>query len=157
MRLADELWTFSLALYARPEVAKRCLALQDHWGANVNVLLWLLWLESCGQVVDPALIARADIELAEWDTLLLQPLRQLRRALRTRFALEQPAVEASYQQLKAAELQAERVEQEMLAALLEPPRGIKALPVGTNLGVYFQRLNVPLSDQQALLSLLPSL
>lgn len=153
MQLVDDLWAFSLAVYARPDVAPRCLALQDQRGANVNILLWLLWLESRGHLADPALIARAEVELAEWETHLLQPLRQLRRELRTRFALERAAVAASYQKLKAAELQAERVEQEMLAALIEPQQGIKALPVGTNLGVYLHHLKVPLSEQQALLNL----
>lgn len=154
MELADDLWAFSLALYARPEVAPCCLALQDQWGANVNVLLWLLWLETRGQAAAPALIARAEGELAEWDTHLLQPLRQLRRELSARFTRDQTAVEASYQQIKAAELQAERVEQEMLAVLVEPPKAIQSLPVGTNVSIYLDRLGVPLATQQAFLGLL---
>ena len=33
-------WNYSLALYARAEVAKTCLALQDRLGLDVNLLLF---------------------------------------------------------------------------------------------------------------------
>jgi uncharacterized protein (TIGR02444 family) len=151
MTLAENLWRFSLSVYARPGVAPRCLQLQDQWGANVNLVLWLLWLETRGQTADAALIARAETELADWDKHIVQPLRQLRRQVRARFALEEIAIGETYQQLKASELQAERVEQEILAALVKQSPGANALPVGTNLRVYLNRLGLPLADQQALL------
>ena len=38
-RLADSLWRFSLALYARAGVAQALIALQDAHGFDINLIL----------------------------------------------------------------------------------------------------------------------
>jgi len=153
MSLAADLWQFSLTVYARPGVAKQCLYLQDEWDANINIILWLLWLEQQDVQVNAEAIAIAETATAAWRTTLVKPLRQLRRQLASEFAVAEELIGTIYRQLKTAELQAEQVEQELLADLHIGVQ-FRALPQGTNLAIYLNRLQVPAIDQQRLLDLL---
>ena len=42
----DGFWGFSLRIYARQDVPQACLALQDEGGADVNLVLFLLYLDN---------------------------------------------------------------------------------------------------------------
>ena len=53
-------WRFSLRFYSRPGVASACLALQDEAGADVNVMLFLLFLAEHKRQVTKEDIARLD-------------------------------------------------------------------------------------------------
>ncbi len=44
----DPLWRFALDLYARAGVAPACLTLQDDAGADVTLVLYLLWCAMTG-------------------------------------------------------------------------------------------------------------
>jgi uncharacterized protein (TIGR02444 family) len=79
---ASAFWTFSVDLYERPGVEAACIALQDRRDLDVNLLLWALWLADCGVALDRATLARAEAEVAPWQTEIVQPLRVLRRRLR---------------------------------------------------------------------------
>ena len=46
-------WRFSLNFYRQPGVSDACIALQDGCGIDVNLLLFLFWLASDGQMVAP--------------------------------------------------------------------------------------------------------
>ena len=48
---ADALWAFSLQAYARPGAAPACLRCQDEAGADVNIVLFLLWHAARGRAV----------------------------------------------------------------------------------------------------------
>lgn len=160
--LAEALWQFSTAVYTRPGVEEVCLTLQDQWGVNVNLLLWLLWLEARGVHVDAALLASAEEAIADWDKVLVQALRQLRRQVNDRVHAKDvekiTALDDCYQAIKMAELQAERVTQAMLLGLLpmtqRQPSPLNALVPGQNLIAYFERLSIPLSARTGLQSLL---
>lgn len=104
-------WDYSLAHYARPEVAQACLALQDSLGANVNLLLFCCWLGSRGESLSDARLARAVQLIAEWDLNVVQPLRQVRRFLRQC----SQAAEKMAETVAELELDAERVVQNSLA------------------------------------------
>lgn len=111
-------WDWSLERYDREGVASALLDLQDNFGLNVNVLLWCAW---CAQdFADiPELALRKAVDLAEhWTTGVTGPLRQARRALKAppRQADAQEA-QALRSEIKSLELRAEKIEQEMLAAL----------------------------------------
>jgi len=109
-----DIWDWALAVYARPGVSDACLVLQDAHGQNVPLLLWAVWAEAR----DPALLGRAAEATRAWDAVAVGPLRAVRRALK---AASPPVADAAREALrddvKGAELRAERVLLETLAGL----------------------------------------
>lgn len=109
-------WRFSLAVYADPEVAKACIALQDGAGADVNVLLYMLWAASRGRrlCIDDVRGIVAAVE--DWRTGVVVPLRTARRSLRSPpSSIDAKGAAALRLQIKKLELEAERLQQEALA------------------------------------------
>jgi uncharacterized protein (TIGR02444 family) len=108
-------WSFSLAFYARPGVGELCLDLQDRFGVDINMLLYLLWQASRGRRLDPGEIGRAAALVADWRQHVILPLRGTRRFLKEP-APSWPVAEvhALRERVKAAELQAERLQQETM-------------------------------------------
>jgi len=108
------IWEWALEAYARPGVAQTCLKLQDEHGQNVPLLLWGVWA-SAG---DASLIARAAVTARDWDAMAVSPLRAIRRALKSAAPpVDDERREAVRSQVKAVELQAERVLLETLEQL----------------------------------------
>ena len=110
-------WTFSLSVYAKPGVAEACLELQDVAGVDVNVLLYLLWQSTRRRRLRraelDAVVALVDV----WRREIVAPLREARRASKEApEGFHAGAVIALRQQIKRAELEAERVQQEALYA-----------------------------------------
>ncbi|WP_036270946.1 TIGR02444 family protein [Methylobacterium sp. WSM2598] len=116
----EPLWTFALALYGRPGAAPACLALQDEAGADVPLVLHLLWCAATGRTLDAAAIAATDAALAPWRDAVVAPLRRVRRAMKAPL-LPAPGAEALRERVKAAEIEAERLALRALAALAPPP------------------------------------
>jgi uncharacterized protein (TIGR02444 family) len=114
---ACDLWAFSLYHYARPGVSDLCLRLQDEQGANVNIVLWALWLGFRGQRLDSVLLAQAQRKVHSWDQHYILPLRQLRRRLKVEFGTSDDSIEAVRTQIKHAELLAEKHLQYLLETL----------------------------------------
>ena len=119
-RAGDDLWSFSLAVYAAPGVAEACLMAQDAHGQDVNLILWAAWLGWRGHLLTPAELEAAQAATAPWREEVVVPLRTLRRRLK---AGPLPAPSASSEALrgriKAAELEAERLQQSLLVQI--PP------------------------------------
>jgi uncharacterized protein (TIGR02444 family) len=114
------LWDWTLEAYGRPGVAEATLALQDDHGQNTSLLLWAVWTEGA----DPASLARAVEVTRSWDARVLMPIRKVRRELKPAFAgVADDAREGLREDVKAAELRAERVLMETLEALSGPERG----------------------------------
>lgn len=108
------LWDWVLAAYERPGVPEACLRLQDEFGQNTSFLLWAIR----ARPADPALLERAARAARAWDETALHPLRAVRRGLK---APAPPVADAAREGLrddvKAAELRAERVLVETLESL----------------------------------------
>lgn len=104
----SSLWDFSLTQYARAGVADACLRLQDEHGVNVNLLLWSAWLESRGLFLDNARLRSAQKRIHAWDEHYVVPLRQLRRRMKVEFGVADKDIEQVRQQIKQAELLAEK-------------------------------------------------
>lgn len=105
---ADRLWQYALTAYGRPGVRRSCLALQDEAGVNVCLVLTAAWLASLGRCCDDETLDRL-LDVAEsWESVL-RPLRQARRALRSRSEM----LYARARQLELA------VERQLLAALAQ--------------------------------------
>lgn len=108
-------WDFSLRLYARPGMADACLALQDRFGADINLLLLGFWRAHRGfPRWEPGELARAEAAVAPVNAVL-QPLRQARRALKN-LQQDEPLAEPLYAEIKGLELQLEQIAQGWLAA-----------------------------------------
>ncbi|MDB5429716.1 MAG: hypothetical protein JWP35_832 [Caulobacter sp.] len=111
------LWDWTLAAYGRPDVPQACLHLQDDHGLNTSLLLWSVWAGAS----DAGLMAKAAAMAKRWDDEVLWPLRNARRALKARMPdVDDAAREGLREDVKAAELRAERVLMESLEALSKP-------------------------------------
>lgn len=104
--MSSDLWSFSLATYARPGVEHACLQLQTA-GANVCLLLCGLWLEQRGVAYDEQRARQLAMLVGPWDVEVVQPLRALRTQWKT-LAAEDPVLRGLREQMKALELEAER-------------------------------------------------
>ncbi|ACL58225.1 TIGR02444 family protein [Methylobacterium nodulans] len=109
----DPLWTFSLDLYGRPGAAPACLTLQDEAGADVTILLYLIWCAATNRSLDAGAVRAADDAVAAWRAAVVEPLRRVRRATKTPL-LAGTGTEAFRDRIKAVEIEAERL---ALAAL----------------------------------------
>ena len=108
-------WRFSLAFYALPGVAPACLRLQDEGGADVNLMLFLLFLAKAGRTARAEDIRRIDAALTPWREGVVKPLRTLRRALKDGIEPIDPQAREGYRnQIKKVELEAERLQQTWL-------------------------------------------
>ncbi|GJD56859.1 TIGR02444 family protein [Methylobacterium dankookense] len=108
-------WDFSLDLYRRPGIAPACLVLQDEAGADVNLVLYLLWCAATDRSLDATAVRAADAGIAPWRGAVVEPLRAVRRALKAE-PLARLGSEAYRGRIKAVELEAERLVQEALFA-----------------------------------------
>ena len=105
------LWDWALGAYARDGVADACLSLQDDHRQNIAYLLWAVWAEG----PDEAALLRAAELVRGWDDTAVKPLREVRRRLKAAFpGIEDRAREGLREDVKAAELRAERVVMEAL-------------------------------------------
>jgi uncharacterized protein (TIGR02444 family) len=104
--MSSDLWSFSLATYARPGVEHACLHLQSA-GANVCLLLCGLWLEQRGTACNEQRVRQLEGLVEPWDVEVVQPLRALRTQWKT-LANDDPALKKLREQMKALELEAER-------------------------------------------------
>jgi uncharacterized protein (TIGR02444 family) len=109
MTVDTEFWNFSLTVYAQDGVPAECLNLQDSYRVNVNLLLFCAWLGATkGVVLSSREIAAAANDVDRWQTDIVAKIRGVRRALKPL------GVEAFRAKIKAAELEAERIEQAIL-------------------------------------------
>lgn len=107
--LDTPLWAFSLAVYSGNGVADECLDLQERLGLDVNILLFAAFIGAAeGVRLESQDIAAASAAVADWQSEIVRSLRQVRRALKPMSA------EGLRAQVKAAELEAEKIEQAML-------------------------------------------
>lgn len=104
--MPTDLWSFALATYARPNVERTCLRLQEG-GADVCLLLCVLWLERRGIDCSEERLGQLRAIAEPWQRQVVQPLRELRRGWKTA-AADDPQWARLREQVKALELEAER-------------------------------------------------
>jgi len=130
--MGSPFWNFSIAIYGANAVQDECLSLQDQFGLDVNLVLLCAFLGAVhGVTLTSDDIASVRQEVGQWHKQIVRPLRAARHHLKTIELRDANAVKAAAQlraQVKAAELESERIEQMMLeqwanARLAAWPRG----------------------------------
>ena len=103
------LWDWAVAAYGAPGVAEACLALQDSNEQNVPLLLWSAWVAQTGRKPDAETIEAACDTARAWDSVVVAPLRSVRRTLKAPVPdIDDGPREAIRNRIKALELEAER-------------------------------------------------
>ena len=114
-KTASPFWRFSLRIYGTPGVPPACLTLQDGSGVDVNVLLFGLFAASQGRQLSAGDVAAIAAAIDPWRLNAVVPLRGVRRFLKdTPAGFEAQDIPALRQRVKMMELEAERVQQEVL-------------------------------------------
>lgn len=121
-----ESWAFALELYAEPGVSEACLQLQNECGVDVMMLLMATFAGvRRGIALMPADVAAMDAACRDWRERIVRPLRALRTILKSGPAPgPNEQTEKLRSSIKAAELSAERLQNEVLAQWLAelPPQ-----------------------------------
>jgi uncharacterized protein (TIGR02444 family) len=119
--LNEQNWTFALQIYAKPGITDACLRLQAEAGVDVMMLLTALFAAvRCGILLSPSDIKDMDDTCRSWREQIVLPLRALRVTLKSRPSPPSiPATEKLRTQIKASELFAERLQNDVLAAWLQ--------------------------------------
>jgi uncharacterized protein (TIGR02444 family) len=117
--LEEQSWAFALRIYAEPGVAEACLRLQNEAGVDVILLLMVAFAASREILLSPSDLSQMDDACRPWREQIVQPLRALRVKLKSGPSpAPGAATERLRSQIKASELQAERIANDVLASLL---------------------------------------
>lgn len=141
---SNPFWRFSLKAYARPGVAPACLALQDRHGLDVNLLLFCAWAGEKGRELTPQELQALGASIGEWNLKVVRPLREVRRWMKVQEAVPRERYGDLRDEVKRLELEAERLEQQLLyrsLAFEDGPPGSPSL-VAANLLLYLTVLGV---------------
>ena len=118
------LWDWAVAAYGAPGVGEACLALQDSHDQNVPLLLWSAWVAATGRKPDAETIEAACDTARAWDSVVVAPLRSVRRILKAPVPdIDDGPRESVRNRIKALELEAERHLLDALEALAPEPSG----------------------------------
>ncbi|WP_432218027.1 TIGR02444 family protein [Pseudomonas kribbensis] len=104
--MSSDLWSFALAVYARPGVEDACLRLQSA-GASVCLMLCGLWLEQRDTTCNEVRTRQLQELTIPWDKEVVQPLRAMRMQWKN-LADTDPVLKGMREQIKGLELEAER-------------------------------------------------
>lgn len=116
-QVTTSLWEFALKTYGAPGVSEACLVLQDESGVDVPVLLFALWLGANSVELTRGELQRIDDRVRAWREDVVQPLRAVRRRLKTGpFPAPSGETETLRNSIKAAELNSEKIELALLEA-----------------------------------------
>ena len=146
--LVHPFWEYSLRFYADPETQAACLDLQDRSYADVNIILYALYRASRGDQLNLDGLRQADLAVASWRIGVVQPLRQLRRALKhSPHALKMAHQSELHVAITKLELQAEQAQQYHLEELAIAATATSAESAAqANLEAYATYLEVDPSD-----------
>lgn len=107
----NPLWDYASKLYGLEGVAPACLALQDSFGLDVNLLLYAAWLAHRDQKLSAEHLAVLDASIADWRRHVIAPLRGVRRQLHGKEGFAD-----LYEGVKVLELRAERAQLDRMYA-----------------------------------------
>jgi uncharacterized protein (TIGR02444 family) len=115
---ASPFWIFSLGFYRLTGVADACLQLQDRCGADVNIVLFMLWTATLQRRLVPDAVRALADQVRAWQADVIAPIRSLRRLLKgDPLLLDKGNAEVFRNKVKGLELEAERLQQGAMFAL----------------------------------------
>ncbi|MEM9964304.1 MAG: TIGR02444 family protein [Asticcacaulis sp.] len=121
--MTDDFWDWAVRVYATPAVAEACLELQDTHDQCVPLLLFGLWTEAQGYVLNEDLSEAAVDTARAWSEHVIAPLRGIRRRIKGPVSdMDDAAKSAIREQVKAAELAAEKALMAALEGLMSTER-----------------------------------
>lgn len=157
---ANPLWNFVTWAYKREGVEKACLALQNRLNADVNIVLFCIWLSyrGAGNANLATYLGTALKISRDWQRDLVAPLRTARRNLKSLLGAsafaggEQQAAEALRGRIAQCELDMEHLQTLALYALVTTgdDKGVSYSPAEqkddalNNLKVYFAASGITL-------------
>lgn len=142
-------WIFSLKVYAKPGVSQICLAVQDEYGGDVNLLLFCCWQGCMGHSLNKRFLRTAMGAIADWQLHVVQPLRLARRTINKEYpAMPVKRKTSLRKSIASAEIDAEYLEQRLLAGCAAENSAVfrKSTParaIAVNLRRYIELLKIP--------------
>lgn len=150
---STNLWDFAVSVYVHDPVQRVSLSLQDTLGADVNLILYCLWLGATGRgQIDGDNFATLSEAVSVWHKQVIVPLRAARRQLGDPPARVSPsAAKALRASVKDNELAAERIELDMLEDALDRSPVAHDIErrkrdMQNSLTAYFEFMGVPGSE-----------
>jgi len=143
----SELWTFSEQTYALPDVEDSCLKLQNDFDADINIILYCIWVAE-----KSVLLSQDDIQLLikttePWQKTILRPLRDARKMMKQHIiAMPSDMLDQTVNNLGEMELNAEHMSQLALEKIINFNKIPDKAELSTiectssNLSEYFQQL-----------------
>lgn len=107
--MPENLWNYCETVYADGVVSRCCLALQEHYQANVNFLLMGAWLAKQRLCLSVDAFSGLEESIDIWHQQAVLPLRELRQQLKI-WQTSHPELAALREQIKSAELATEQWE-----------------------------------------------
>lgn len=144
---SEQFWQYSLSLY--PAINDLCLQWQDSYGVNINLLLFMLYLDKQQQSLTELQLQQLEDLLKHFSTEVTQSIRTLRRTLPSPW-LESTMQQPLRQQLLTTELAAEKLEQQLLVQQfnqLSPSQD--SLPYSQLLDHYLLLIKAPVEQLDA--------
>ncbi len=157
---ANPLWDFASWAYKREGVEKACLALQNRLNADVNIVLFCIWLSHRGAgTANLANYLGSALKISrDWQRGFVEPIRTVRRNLKDALEAgalggpEREAADAVRAQIKQCELDLEHLQTLALYSLVTTgdDRGMARSPAEqkddalNNLTVYFAASGIKL-------------
>ena len=113
------LWSFMLQLYAKPGIPAALLSLQDNYAIDVPFYLAVLHAVTTDRYVTAKALSALYAEIQEWREEVVIPLRIVRKTLKVHaWATSFENTGAFRETIKSAELNAERIEVDVLEKLI---------------------------------------
>jgi uncharacterized protein (TIGR02444 family) len=117
----ESFWDFSVRCYEEPGVADACLTLQESHALDVNLILYCCWMGvsrgRCEKATFEAVLSFSEL----WSGQVVRPLRGARAWMKSTGCEQlgdfRDACMALRERVKALELEAEKLQQNVLAAM----------------------------------------
>ncbi|WP_420549772.1 TIGR02444 family protein [Curvivirga sp.] len=145
----NPLWEFSLKAYSKDKLAQNCLLLQDDYHLDVNLILLFVWTGLSGAKLTDESTETLIRHAKAWRETAVEPLRNIRRGLKSDVgAVTKTMSNHLREDVKALELAAEKIQQDMLMDVVvklpavNAREGDRKSVARRNLLTYIQQQNI---------------
>lgn len=143
------LWDYALGVYANKDVESAVLELQDNYCANVNIILWLCWLDEETLFLSRSLLDDVLISVDSVSQATLVKLREARRYIKNGEAFTEVQARLVLKQLLSAELMIEKILIHRLQEFTRCNRSQRFEQEPLGLSYYLEFLGIPRAREQA--------